>query len=124
MSPPLVTSPASAGPGLRALPDGSFARTEVVTPAMCGHNSLFAGRVGDWTWDAVSAACDVDAYRAHDETGVPTYLSFHYVRIRGDAHDDAIAMCREIGNRGCVLYAQLASEFSRSIACSIPNVSE
>ena len=83
MSTPAVTAVTPVRPGLRALPDTSFARTEVVTPAMCGHNSLFAGRVGDWTWDAVSAACDVDAYRAHDETGVPTYLSFHYFRIRG-----------------------------------------
>ena len=83
MSTPAVTAVTPVTPGLRALPDASFARTEVVTPAMCGHNSLFAGRVGDWTWDAVSAACDVDAYRAHDETGVPTYLSFHYFRIRG-----------------------------------------
>jgi probable biosynthetic protein (TIGR04098 family) len=75
-------------PGLRALPDGSFARTEVVTPSMCGHNSLFPGRLGDWTWDAVSAACDVDAYRAHDAGGAPTYLSFHYFRIRaGDGLD-------------------------------------
>lgn len=72
-----------AAPGLRPLADGSFARAEVVTPAMCGHNSLFAGRLGDWTWDAVSAASGVDAYRAHDASGAPTYLSFHYFRIRG-----------------------------------------
>ncbi len=73
---------AAPRPGLRALGDGSFSRTELVTPAMCGHNSLFAGQLGDWAWDAVSAACGVNAYRAHDHDGTPTYLSFYYFRIR------------------------------------------
>lgn len=58
-------------------------RQEVVRPGMCGHNSLFVGQVGDWTWDAVSALCGVDALRATDPTGAPTYLSFYYYRIHG-----------------------------------------
>lgn len=61
----------------------SFTRTELVRPAMCGHNSLLVGQIGDWTWDAVSAACGTDVLRARDRTGVPTYLSFYYYRIRG-----------------------------------------
>lgn len=61
----------------------SVTRTEVVRPAMCGHNSLFAGQIGDWTWDAVSALCDVDVLRARNAAGDPTYLSFYYYRIRG-----------------------------------------
>jgi probable biosynthetic protein (TIGR04098 family) len=58
-------------------------RTEVVRPAMCGHNSLFVGRIGDWTWDAVGAECGTDVLRARDPSGAPTYLSFYYYRIRG-----------------------------------------
>ncbi|HEY6797890.1 MAG TPA: LnmK family bifunctional acyltransferase/decarboxylase [Kineosporiaceae bacterium] len=63
--------------------DGSLVRHVLVTPGMCGPNSLFVGRLGDWTWDAVSAACDVDAYAAHTQDGAPTYLSFYYYRVRG-----------------------------------------
>lgn len=70
-------------PGLRPLADGSVTRTELVTPAMCGPNSLFVGQLGDWTWDAVSAACGVNAYDARDAAGNPTYLSFYYFRVRG-----------------------------------------
>jgi probable biosynthetic protein (TIGR04098 family) len=58
-------------------------RTEVVRPAMCGHNSLFVGRIGDWTWDAVSDQCGTDVLRARDVSGAPTYLSFYYYRLRG-----------------------------------------
>jgi probable biosynthetic protein (TIGR04098 family) len=71
--------PLDGGP----LDGGSLARTELVTPAMCGHNSLFAGQLGDWTWDAVSASCGVNAYDARNAAGDPTYLSFYYFRIRG-----------------------------------------
>lgn len=76
---------ASAGPVFRALADGSLARHEVVTPGMCGPTTLFAGRLGDWTWDAVSESCGVDAYRARDAGGEPTYLAFSYFRIRSSA---------------------------------------
>jgi probable biosynthetic protein (TIGR04098 family) len=61
----------------------SVARTEVVRPAMCGHNSLFVGRIGDWTWDAVSILCGTDVLRARNRSGAPAYLSFYYYRIRG-----------------------------------------
>jgi len=50
---------------------------------MCGPNSLFVGRLGDWTWDAVSAACSTNAYDARAAGGAPVYLSFYYFRIRG-----------------------------------------
>lgn len=68
---------------VHVLDRSAVARTEVVRPAMCGHNSLLAGQIGDWTWDAVSALCNVDALRARDAGGAPTYLSFCYLRIRG-----------------------------------------
>ncbi|MGH9281207.1 MAG: LnmK family bifunctional acyltransferase/decarboxylase [Acidimicrobiales bacterium] len=58
-------------------------RTEVVRPAMCGHNSLFVGHIGDWTWDAVSEVCGTDVLRARNRAGDPTYLSFYYYRVRG-----------------------------------------
>jgi probable biosynthetic protein (TIGR04098 family) len=66
------------------MPDPSvLTRTEVVRPAMCGHNALFVGQIGDWTWDAVSALCGTDVLRARDPSGAPTYLSFYYYRLRG-----------------------------------------
>lgn len=68
---------------VRVLDRSSVGRTEIVRPAMCGHNSLLAGQIGDWTWDAVSALCGVDALQARDAGGAPTYLSFCYLRIRG-----------------------------------------
>ncbi|MFB6888415.1 LnmK family bifunctional acyltransferase/decarboxylase [Kitasatospora sp. NPDC056327] len=58
-------------------------RTERIRPGMCGHNSLFAGQVGDWTWDAVSELCGTDVLSARDASGEPTYLSFYYYRVRG-----------------------------------------
>jgi probable biosynthetic protein (TIGR04098 family) len=58
-------------------------RTEVVRPGMCGHNALFAGQIGDWTWDEVGRACGVDVLTARNPAGDPTYLSFYYYRVRG-----------------------------------------
>ncbi|WP_433618266.1 LnmK family bifunctional acyltransferase/decarboxylase [Dactylosporangium sp. CA-139114] len=58
-------------------------RDITVTPAMCGHNSLFVGQVGDWTWQTVSELCGTDAFTARDETGAPTYLAFYYYHLRG-----------------------------------------
>nr|WP_218893099.1 LnmK family bifunctional acyltransferase/decarboxylase [Streptomyces sp. 1331.2] len=58
-------------------------RTELIRPGMCGHNSLFAGQVGDWTWDAVGEACGTDVLRARSAAGTPAYLSFYYYRVRG-----------------------------------------
>jgi probable biosynthetic protein (TIGR04098 family) len=70
-------------PAPTVLDASTVTRTEVVRPAMCGHNSLFAGQIGDWTWDAVSELCDVDVLRARTAAGDPTYLSFYYYRVRG-----------------------------------------
>ncbi|MEW2353445.1 LnmK family bifunctional acyltransferase/decarboxylase [Spirillospora sp. NPDC029432] len=57
-------------------------RVELITPAMCGHNSLFIGQLGDWTWDAVGASCRIDPYSAVDPDGNPVYLSFAYFRVK------------------------------------------
>jgi probable biosynthetic protein (TIGR04098 family) len=69
--------------GPRRLDGSSVFRSEQVTPGMCGPNSLFVGRLGDWTWDAVSAACSTDAYTAREPGGASVYLSFAYFRVRG-----------------------------------------
>src|SRR5437588_4159289 len=69
--------------GPRPCETEAVTRTEVVRPAMCGHNALFVGQIGDWTWDAVSALCGTDVLRARNRAGTPTYLSFYYYRIRG-----------------------------------------
>ena len=55
----------------------------LVTPSMCGHNSLLIGRIGDWTWQLVGDACDVDVLTARNAEGQPTYLSFCYYRVVG-----------------------------------------
>ncbi|SHG23607.1 biosynthesis cluster domain-containing protein [Jatrophihabitans endophyticus] len=68
-------------PPLAASGTGWLERTQVVTPAMCGHNSLFVGQLGDWTWDAVGATCGLDPYTAVDDAGRPAYLSFAYFRV-------------------------------------------
>lgn len=68
-------------PQLTAVGDGWFERTGLLTPAMCGPNSLFIGQLGDWTWDAVAAACGLNTYRAVDVDGDPAYLSFAYFRV-------------------------------------------
>lgn len=65
--------------------DDWFERVELITPAMCGPNSLFIGQLGDWTWDAVGASCDIDPYTAADPEGNPVYLSFAYFRVRSDS---------------------------------------
>ncbi|GAA3452383.1 LnmK family bifunctional acyltransferase/decarboxylase [Dactylosporangium matsuzakiense] len=66
-----------------ALETTTLSRSELIWPGMCGHNSLFAGQIGDWTWDAVGRLCGTDVLRAHNAAGRPTYLSFYYYRIRG-----------------------------------------
>ncbi|MDU0291032.1 LnmK family bifunctional acyltransferase/decarboxylase [Saccharothrix longispora] len=58
-------------------------REFVLSPAMCGANSLFVGRLGDWTWNAVSDACGVDALTARNADGEPTYLAFQLFDVRG-----------------------------------------
>jgi probable biosynthetic protein (TIGR04098 family) len=54
-----------------------------VTPSMCGQNSLFFGRLGDWTWETVSALTGTNVFTAHNAAGQSTYLAFCYVRVRG-----------------------------------------
>lgn len=60
-------------------------RELVVKPAMCGPNARLVGQIGDWTWDTVSRLCGIDAFRASDAGGTPTYLSFYYYELLGDA---------------------------------------
>ena len=62
-------------------PDGSVGRLVVIKPGMCGHNSLFVGQVGDWTWETVSELCDTTP-RGQRRRRNPTYLSFYYYRVR------------------------------------------
>jgi probable biosynthetic protein (TIGR04098 family) len=69
--------------GPPVLDAGTLTRTEVITPGMCGHNSLFIGQIGDWTWDTVGRLCGIDVLRARDPSGAPTYLSFYYYHLRG-----------------------------------------
>lgn len=57
----------------------------LLKPAMCGPSALFLGQVGDWTWDAVSEACQTNVFSAHDERGTPAYLAFYYYRVRASA---------------------------------------
>lgn len=82
----MTAEPARVGrPPLARGEDGWLERVELVTPAMCGHNSLFIGQLGDWTWDAVGASCGVDPYTAVGPEGDPVYLSFAYFRVRADS---------------------------------------
>lgn len=53
----------------------------MLTPSMCGHNCLFLAQVADWTWETVSTACGTELYREKNEGGLPTYLSFFYLRM-------------------------------------------
>ncbi|MEV4370227.1 LnmK family bifunctional acyltransferase/decarboxylase [Nonomuraea sp. NPDC049637] len=61
----------------------SMTRKVVVSPGMCGGGSLVFGRIGDWTWEAVAAACGTNVHRARTADGDPAYLSFYYYRVRG-----------------------------------------
>ena len=49
---------------------------------MSGHNSLFVGQIGDWTWDAITALCGTNVFNAVNTSGAPTYLAFYYFHIR------------------------------------------
>jgi probable biosynthetic protein (TIGR04098 family) len=71
-----------AGRPLAEAEGGWLERVELVTPAMCGHNSLFIGQLGDWTWDAVGASCGIDPYTAVGSDGIRSYLSFAYFRVK------------------------------------------
>jgi probable biosynthetic protein (TIGR04098 family) len=61
----------------------TLSRQVVVSPGMCGAGSLIFGRIGDWTWEAVAAACRTNVHTARTADGDPTYLSFYYYRVRG-----------------------------------------
>ncbi|HYK03293.1 MAG TPA: LnmK family bifunctional acyltransferase/decarboxylase [Thermoanaerobaculia bacterium] len=67
----------------RMLGDHSLYRRMTLTPASCGHNSLFLAQVADWTWGTVSETCGTEMYREKNGNGMPTYLSFYYLRILG-----------------------------------------
>ncbi|MFK0174291.1 LnmK family bifunctional acyltransferase/decarboxylase [Streptomyces sp. NPDC090306] len=58
-------------------------RHVVVSPGMCSGGSLFFSRIGDWTWEAVGAACGMNVHAARTAEGEPAYLSFYYFRVRG-----------------------------------------
>jgi len=67
---------------LETVGTSSVYRRVTVKPAMSGHNSLFVGQIGDWTWDAVTALCGTNVFSAANASGAPTYLAFYYFHIR------------------------------------------
>jgi probable biosynthetic protein (TIGR04098 family) len=68
---------------VRTAGDGTLSRRVIVSPGMCSGGSLVFGRIGDWTWDAVAAACGTNVHAARSAEGDPAYLSFYYYRVRG-----------------------------------------
>jgi probable biosynthetic protein (TIGR04098 family) len=71
----------AARPIPQLLDGHSLYRRVTLTPSMCGHNSLFLAQVADWTWETVSTTCGTDMYREKNGNGLPTYLSFFYLRM-------------------------------------------
>ncbi|MDB4988402.1 MAG: bifunctional acetyltransferase/decarboxylase lnmk2 from the leinamycin biosynthetic pathway [Myxococcaceae bacterium] len=67
----------------RQIDGHTIVREVTVTPAMCGHNALLVGQIGDWTWDTVSRLCGINAFRAADGEGHPTYLSHYFYQVLG-----------------------------------------
>jgi probable biosynthetic protein (TIGR04098 family) len=80
-----VQNPASPAIGdtFETLGTSSVYRRVTVKPAMSGHNSLFVGQIGDWTWDTVTALCGTNVYNATNANGAPTYLAFYYFHVKG-----------------------------------------
>jgi probable biosynthetic protein (TIGR04098 family) len=68
---------------VRKIDDSSLSRQVVVSPGMCSGGSLVFGTIGDWTWEAVAAACRTNVHAARTAQGQPAYLSFYYYRVRG-----------------------------------------
>lgn len=68
---------------IRLVDDTSPSRHVVVAPGMCSGGSLIFGRIGDWTWEAVAAACHTNVHAARTSEGQPAYLSFYYFHVRG-----------------------------------------
>ncbi|MFI1524023.1 LnmK family bifunctional acyltransferase/decarboxylase [Kitasatospora cineracea] len=56
-------------------------RTETIRPGMCGPLQALVSTVGDWTWEAVSTVCGLNAFNARDPQGRPSYLAFYHYRI-------------------------------------------
>jgi probable biosynthetic protein (TIGR04098 family) len=67
----------------RVINDHCLARQVIVSPGMCSGGSLLFSRLGDWTWEAVAAACGTNVHAARTAHGQPAYLSFYYFRVRG-----------------------------------------
>ncbi|MER5704783.1 LnmK family bifunctional acyltransferase/decarboxylase [Micromonospora sp. NPDC002296] len=65
------------------LDESCLTREVTVTPSMCGGSSLVFAQLGDWTWEAVNAACRTNVYLAQNSEGQPTYLSFYYFHVKG-----------------------------------------
>jgi probable biosynthetic protein (TIGR04098 family) len=68
---------------VRVVNDHCLARQVIVSPGMCSGGSLLFSRIGDWTWEAVAAACRTNVHAARTTNGQPAYLSFYYYRVRG-----------------------------------------
>ena len=68
---------------VRVVNDHCLARKVIVSPGMCSGGSLIYSRIGDWTWEAVAAACRTNVHAARTPNGQPAYLSFYYYRVRG-----------------------------------------
>ncbi len=64
--------------------ENTVRRRVIIPPGMCGHNSLFVSRIGDWTWDAVYKLCGVNTFNARTDKGYPAYLTFFYYNIKGN----------------------------------------
>ncbi|MCU1347046.1 MAG: Biosynthesis cluster protein [Acidobacteria bacterium] len=79
-TPEVIPNP-SGRPAAQLLDGNSLHRRVMLTPSMCGHNSLFLAQVADWTWETVSTTCGTDMYNEKNGSGLPTYLSFFYLRM-------------------------------------------
>ncbi|MER5885379.1 LnmK family bifunctional acyltransferase/decarboxylase [Streptomyces sp. NPDC001941] len=84
-APPVPVQPAARPyphTGVTPSGPGGLRRSVVADPGMCGPLASFVARVGDWTWDAVGRAADLDVCGARGADGDPCYLSFHHLRLR------------------------------------------
>ncbi|MEE1802286.1 biosynthesis cluster domain-containing protein [Streptomyces sp. JV176] len=99
--------------------DSSLSRHVVVAPGMCSGGSLVFGRIGDWTWEAVAAACRTNVHAARTSEGQPAYLSFYYFHVRGGdvVHPHGLAFGDELqvssrvfqfGSQGVITLHRLA----------------
>lgn len=63
---------------------GTLFRHVTVTPGTCSGGSLIFAKIGDWTWEAVHAACGTNVYAARNSADDPVYLSFYYYHVRSE----------------------------------------